>query len=163
MEACSGPHFLGNALGEKGPEVHLMPAQRVDGKMPPRCALPHILEGGLTSLSGTLRFLLAERKQELEQLAIYIDQAKMLILESCAAERSLPAPRYDPRDPPAHGHCTHRRDWMEASARVVTSQPGWDRSPTPTLHRRQAEASRYQQARQKLSTETALFRAHARF
>jgi transposase len=66
MEACSGPHFLGNALREQGHEVHLMPAQRVDGKMPLDAALPRILEGGFTSLSGTLRFLLAERKQELE-------------------------------------------------------------------------------------------------
>ena len=42
-------------------------------------ALPNILEDGSTSLSGTLRFLLVELKQELEQLAEYIEQAEMLI------------------------------------------------------------------------------------
>jgi len=39
-------------------------------------ALPKILEGGSTSLSGSLRFLLVELKQELEQLAGHIEQAE---------------------------------------------------------------------------------------
>ena len=42
-------------------------------------ALPTILEDGSKSLSGTLRFLLVELKQELEQLAEHIEQAEMLI------------------------------------------------------------------------------------
>ena len=50
-------------------------------------ALPNILEDGSTSLSGTLRFLLVELKQELEQLAEYIEQAEMLI-ERTATQRN---------------------------------------------------------------------------
>src|SRR5207342_637618 len=41
-------------------------------------ALPNILEDGSTPLSGTLRFLLMELKQELEQLAGHIEQAEAL-------------------------------------------------------------------------------------
>ena len=45
-------------------------------------ALPNILEDGSTFLSGTLRFLLVELKQELEQLAGHIEQAEMLIQQA---------------------------------------------------------------------------------
>lgn len=56
-------------------------------------ALPHILEDGSTSLSGTLRFLLVELKQELEQLAEHIEQAEMLIER--AAQQSEACQRLD--------------------------------------------------------------------
>jgi transposase len=42
-------------------------------------ALPSILGDGSISLSGVLRFLLSELKQELEQLAVHIGQTEMLI------------------------------------------------------------------------------------
>lgn len=56
-------------------------------------ALPNILEDGSTSLSGTLRFLLVELKQELEQLAGHIEQAEMLIER--AAQQSEACQRLD--------------------------------------------------------------------
>jgi transposase len=56
-------------------------------------ALPNILEDGSTSLSGTLRFLLVELKQELEQLAAHIEQAEMLIQR--AAQQSEACQRLD--------------------------------------------------------------------
>ena len=56
-------------------------------------ALPNILEDGSTSLSGTLRFLLVELKQELEQLACHIEQAEMLIER--AAQQSEACQRLD--------------------------------------------------------------------
>lgn len=56
-------------------------------------ALPNILEDGSTCLSGTLRFLLVELKQELEQLAIHIEQAEMLIQR--AAQQSEACQRLD--------------------------------------------------------------------
>ncbi len=56
-------------------------------------ALPNILEDGSTSLSGTLRFLLVELKQELEQLAGHIEQAEMLIQR--AAQQSEACQRLD--------------------------------------------------------------------
>ena len=56
-------------------------------------ALPGILEDGSTSLSGALRFLLAELKQELEQLAVHIEQAEALIQR--AAQQSEACQRLD--------------------------------------------------------------------
>jgi transposase len=56
-------------------------------------ALPHILEDGSTSLSGALRFLLAELKQELEELAGHIEQAETLI--QSAAQQSEACQRLD--------------------------------------------------------------------
>ena len=56
-------------------------------------ALPNILEDPSASLSGTLRFLLVELKQELEQLAGHIEQAEMLIQK--AAQRSEACQRLD--------------------------------------------------------------------
>ena len=56
-------------------------------------ALPNILEDGSTSLSGTLRFLLVELKQELEQLAGHIEQAEALIQR--AAQQSEACRRLD--------------------------------------------------------------------
>src|ERR1700694_3868573 len=56
-------------------------------------ALPSILEDGSTSLSGTLRFLLVELKQELEQLAVQIEQAEALIQR--AAQQSEACQRLD--------------------------------------------------------------------
>ena len=56
-------------------------------------ALPGILEDGSTSLSGTLRFLLVELKQELEQLAGHIEQAEALIQR--AAQQSEACQRLD--------------------------------------------------------------------
>ena len=56
-------------------------------------ALPNILEDGSTPLSGTLRFLLVELKQELEQLAGHIEQAEMLIQK--AAQQSEACRRLD--------------------------------------------------------------------
>ena len=56
-------------------------------------ALPNILEDPSTSLSGTLRFLLVELKQELEQLADHIEQAEVLIQK--AAQRSEACQRLD--------------------------------------------------------------------
>jgi transposase len=56
-------------------------------------ALPNILEDGSTSLSATLRFLLVELKQELEQLAEHIEQAEMLIER--AAQQSEACQRLD--------------------------------------------------------------------
>jgi transposase len=56
-------------------------------------ALPHILEDNSTSLSGALRFLLVELKQELEQLAVQIEQAKTLIQR--AAQQSEACQRLD--------------------------------------------------------------------
>jgi transposase len=56
-------------------------------------ALPHILEDGSTSLSGALRFLLAELKQELEELAGHIEQAETLI--HSAAQQSEACQRLD--------------------------------------------------------------------
>jgi transposase len=56
-------------------------------------ALPDILEDGSTSLSGTLRFLLVELKQELEQLAGHIEQAEALIQR--AAQQSEACQRLD--------------------------------------------------------------------
>ena len=56
-------------------------------------ALPNILEDGSKSLSGTLRFLLVELKQELEQLAEHIEQAEMLIQR--AAQQSEACQRLD--------------------------------------------------------------------
>ena len=56
-------------------------------------ALPGILEDGSTCLSGTLRLLLVELKQELEQLAGHIEQAEMLILR--AAQQSEACQRLD--------------------------------------------------------------------
>ena len=55
-------------------------------------ALP-ILEDGSTPLSGTLRFLLVELKQEPEQLACHIEQAEMLIER--AAQQSEACQRLD--------------------------------------------------------------------
>ena len=56
-------------------------------------ALPAILEDGAASLSGALRFLLAELKQELEQLAVHIEQAEALIHR--AAQQSEACQRLD--------------------------------------------------------------------
>ena len=56
-------------------------------------ALPNILEDGSTPLSGTLRFLLVELKQELEQLAGHIEEAEMLIQK--AAQQSEACRRLD--------------------------------------------------------------------
>ena len=56
-------------------------------------ALPGILEDGSTSLSGTVRFLLLELKQELEQLAGHIEQAETLIER--AAQQSEACQRLD--------------------------------------------------------------------
>jgi transposase len=50
-------------------------------------ALPNILEDGSTPLSGTLRFLLVELKQELEQLAGHIEQAEKAAQQSEACRR----------------------------------------------------------------------------
>jgi transposase len=47
-------------------------------------ALTSILEDGSTSLSGALRFLLIELKQEPEQLAGHIEQAEALIQRAAA-------------------------------------------------------------------------------
>jgi len=49
-------------------------------------AFSNILEGGSTSLSGTLCFLLVELKQETEQRAVHIEQAETLI--QMAAQQS---------------------------------------------------------------------------
>ena len=56
-------------------------------------ALPNILEDDSTSLSGTVRFLLVELKQELEQLAGHIEQAEALIQR--AAQQSEACQRLD--------------------------------------------------------------------
>jgi transposase len=56
-------------------------------------ALLNILEDGSTLLSGALRFLLAELKQELEQLAGHIEQAEALIQR--AAQQSEACQRLD--------------------------------------------------------------------
>ncbi len=56
-------------------------------------ALPGILEDGSTSLSGTVRFLLLELKQEVEQLAGHIEQAETLIER--AAQQSEACQRLD--------------------------------------------------------------------
>jgi transposase len=118
-------------------------------------ALPNILEDGSTSLSGTLRFLLVELKQELEQLAGHIEQAEMLIER--AAQQSEACQRLDaiPGIGPLTGYRTHRSDWKWRS---IPQGPRVRRlgrtGASRTLHRRQAEASRYQQARQQLSAET---------
>jgi transposase len=56
-------------------------------------ALPNILEDGLTSLSGTVSFLLVELKRELEQLAEHIEQAEILIQR--AAQQSEACRRLD--------------------------------------------------------------------
>jgi len=56
-------------------------------------ALPNILEDGSTSLSGALRFLLVELKQELGQLAGHIEQAEALIQR--AAQQSEACRRLD--------------------------------------------------------------------
>src|ERR1700684_2826754 len=56
-------------------------------------ALPNILEDGSTSLSGALRFLLIELRQELEQLAGHIEQAEALIQR--AAQQSEACQRLD--------------------------------------------------------------------
>lgn len=56
-------------------------------------ALPRILEDGSTALSGALRFLLVELKQELEQLAGHIEQAETLIQR--AAQQSEACQRLD--------------------------------------------------------------------
>ena len=56
-------------------------------------ALPRILEDGSTTLSGGLRFLLVELRQELEQLAGHIEQAEMLIQR--AAQHSEACQRLD--------------------------------------------------------------------
>jgi transposase len=60
-------------------------------------ALPRILEDGSTTLSGGLRFLLVELRQELEQLAGHIEQAETLIQraaqqnEACQRMDAIPA------------------------------------------------------------------------
>ena len=128
-------------------------------------ALPEILEDGSTSnLSGTLRFLLVELKQELEQLAGHIEQAEMLIER--AAQQSEACQRLDaiPGDRPAHGHCSHRRDRQrrEPFARAASSQPGLGWSPANTP----PEASRSCSASASAATvicENCLFRVHVRF
>ncbi|HEX3471245.1 MAG TPA: IS110 family transposase [Silvibacterium sp.] len=56
-------------------------------------ALPSILGDGSISLSGVLRFLLSELKQELEQLAVHIEQTEMLIQK--AAQQSEACQRLD--------------------------------------------------------------------
>ena len=56
-------------------------------------ALPRILEDAMTSLSGAVRFLLVELKQELEQLAGHIEQAETLIQR--AAQQSEVCQRLD--------------------------------------------------------------------
>ena len=56
-------------------------------------ALPNILEDGSAFLSRTLRFLLVELKEELEQLAGHIEQAEMLIQR--AAQQSEACQRLD--------------------------------------------------------------------
>jgi transposase len=56
-------------------------------------ALPGILEDATTRLSGAVRFLLLELKQELEQLAVHLDQAAALIQR--AAEQSEACQRLD--------------------------------------------------------------------
>ena len=56
-------------------------------------ALPNILEDGSTSLSGALRFLLIELRQELEQLAGHIEQDETLIQR--AAQQSEACQRLD--------------------------------------------------------------------
>jgi transposase len=56
-------------------------------------ALPGILEDPTTSLSGTVRFLLLELKQELDQLAVHLEQAAALIQR--AAEQSEACQRLD--------------------------------------------------------------------
>ena len=56
-------------------------------------ALPRILEDGSTTLSGALRFLLVELKQELEQLAGHIEQAETLIQR--AAQQNEACQRLD--------------------------------------------------------------------
>ena len=56
-------------------------------------ALPNILEDGSAPLSGTLRFLLVELKQELEQLAGHSEQAEALIQK--AAQQSEACQRLD--------------------------------------------------------------------
>jgi transposase len=61
--------------------------------MPSGCSSSHILEAGSSSLSGAFRFLLAELKQELEQLAGHIEQAETLIQR--AAQQSEACQRLD--------------------------------------------------------------------
>ena len=56
-------------------------------------ALPGILEDGSTSLSGAVRLLLSQLKQELEQLAGHIEQAETLIQR--AAQQSEACQRLD--------------------------------------------------------------------
>jgi transposase len=59
-------------------------------------ALPNIFEDGSTSLSRTLRFVLVELKEELEQLAGHIEQAETLIQrvaqqsEACQLLNAIP-------------------------------------------------------------------------
>ena len=55
--------------------------------------LPNLLEDNATPISGALRFLLAELKQELEQLAAHIEQAETLIHR--AAQESEVCQRLD--------------------------------------------------------------------
>ena len=56
-------------------------------------ALPNILADGLIPLSGAMRFLLTDLKQELEQLAAHIEQTEMLIQR--AAQQSEACQRLD--------------------------------------------------------------------
>jgi transposase len=56
-------------------------------------ALPGILEDATTSLSGAVRFLLLELKQELDRLAVHLEQAEVLI--QSAAQQSEACQRLD--------------------------------------------------------------------
>jgi transposase len=86
MRRTAVVHQIRGLLLERGITVRT-------GRCHLHAALPGIIEDAARSLSGAVRFLLVELKQELDQLAAHIEQAEALI--QSAAQQSEACQRLD--------------------------------------------------------------------